>query len=157
MGSVIPSAVATLMFPTPRPAETSGDTLLFGDQLPSAAPEPARRAPAARLDEADLTGRVLGEKWRILRRIGEGGSAIVYEAEHRNHLRAAVKILRAGLEDDPDARERFLFEARVANLVRHPGVVAIYDDDELDGRPYLVLELLEGETQIGRASCRERG
>lgn len=95
---------------------------------------------------AELIGQVVGGKWRIVRRIGEGGSATIYEAVHRNQLRGALKVLRSELRDDPESRERFLFEGRIANQVHHPGIIAVLDDDVLpDGRPFLVMELLEGE------------
>jgi len=71
----------------------------------------------------------------------------VYDATHRNGMRAAVKILSPGLSKSVSARKRFLREGRLANQVRHPGAVRVLDDDEAeDGSAYLVMELLSGET-----------
>ena len=80
----------------------------------------------------------------------------VYEAHHRNGARVAVKVLSVALSRSERARRRFLGEGRVANAVDHPGVVRVLDDDEMpDGRPFLVMDLLEGETL--RARCAAAG
>ncbi len=73
--------------------------------------------------------------------------AAVYGATHRNGSRAALKILHTEFARDEAVKQRFLREGYVANKVNHPGRVAILDDDETEaGEPYLVMELLEGET-----------
>ncbi|NUP10404.1 MAG: serine/threonine protein kinase [Polyangiaceae bacterium] len=92
-------------------------------------------------------GKVLRDKWRIVRRIGEGGTSEVFEAVHRNGKRFAVKVLRRELMQYPEAIERLLHEGMIANLVQSPGIVASFDDDVTDnGTPFLVMELLEGRT-----------
>jgi eukaryotic-like serine/threonine-protein kinase len=92
-------------------------------------------------------GAVLDGKWTLERAIGSGGMARVYSARHRNGRRVAIKILRPELSIEPRLLPRFLREGNVANRVDHPGVVAALDDGTTeDGAPYLVLELLEGET-----------
>jgi serine/threonine-protein kinase len=92
-------------------------------------------------------GKVLRNKWRLDRLLGVGGMAAVYAATHRNNGRqAAVKMLHPEQALNPDLKTRFLREGYVANQVRHPGAVAVLDDDEEDGAPFLVMELLEGET-----------
>jgi serine/threonine-protein kinase len=74
----------------------------------------------------------------------------VYEATHRNGRRAAIKVLHTRFARDPEVRKRFLREGYVANKIGHPGAVAILDDDTAeDGSPYLVMELLEGESLAG--------
>ncbi len=94
-----------------------------------------------------LVGRTVRGKWRLDALLGVGGSAAVYSATHRNGKRGALKILRRDLAHDPELRGRFLREGYVANLVGHPGVVAMLDDDiDDDGAPFLVMELLEGST-----------
>ena len=71
----------------------------------------------------------------------------VYAATHRNGRRAAIKILQTRFASDPEVRRRFLREGYVANKIDHPGAVAILDDDTAeDGAPYLVMELLDGES-----------
>ncbi len=92
-------------------------------------------------------GRLVNGKFRLLRLLGVGGTASVYEASHRNGKRVALKLLHASLGASPRQRKRFLREAYVANTVAHPGVVQIYDDGlDDDGTAFLVLELLSGRT-----------
>ena len=92
--------------------------------------------------------------YRLGRTLGEGGMGVVYEAEHVTmRRRAAVKVLRAELMRDPQTVQRFFNEARATNEVRHPGIVQIYDCGTLDdGAPWLIMELLEGETLAARLS-----
>jgi serine/threonine protein kinase len=96
-------------------------------------------------------GEVLQGKWRIDRLLGAGGMGTVYEVTHRNGRRAAIKLLHARYALDKDIRKRFLREGYVANKIEHPGAVAILDDDGLpDGSPFLVMELLDGESLSAR-------
>jgi serine/threonine-protein kinase len=94
-----------------------------------------------------LPGAVLGE-WRIEAQVGEGGMGTVYAAVHTViGKRAAIKVIRNRLHADLHAAERFLQEARVVNQVGHPNIVDIFQLGRLDdGRPYLVMELLQGAT-----------
>ena len=93
-----------------------------------------------------MIGRSVGG-FTIVRKLGSGGMGEVYLAEHRRiHRQVAVKVLRAELSSDAEAAARFLTEARAMSLIRHPGIVEIYDCDLADGRLYLVMELLEGES-----------
>jgi serine/threonine-protein kinase len=108
-------------------------------------------------NESDpLVGRVLCAKWRIERLIGRGGMGAVYEATHRNGLRVAVKVLKTERTASSRMRARFVREGYVANMVAHPGVVTVLDDDvdEETGTLFFVMDLLEGETLARRA---ERG
>src|SRR5262245_39786879 len=92
-------------------------------------------------------GTVLEGKFRITREIGRGGMAAVYEAE--NVLlgkRVAVKILAAELITSRIVRERFIREARAAAAIRSPHICDVYDSGMFDSRPFLVMELLEGES-----------
>jgi serine/threonine-protein kinase len=71
----------------------------------------------------------------------------VYEGVHRNGRRVAIKVLHTNLAADSGGRKRFLRESHLANRAKHPGVVAVLDDDATpDGTWFLVMELLEGET-----------
>jgi serine/threonine-protein kinase len=98
-------------------------------------------------------GHTIRDKWHLDALLGVGGYGAVYAATHRNGMRAAVKILHAELAIDPGVRKRFLREGYVANKVKHPGAVAVLDDDETeDGHVFLVMELLEGETLERRRS-----
>ena len=90
-------------------------------------------------------GRVLNGKWTLGAVLGTGGSGMVYEASHRNGIRAAVKILHPKLAADPDQVARFLREGAIANHLEHVGVVAALDDDRTeDGLLYVVFERIDG-------------
>ncbi len=92
----------------------------------------------------NLSGRTIAG-YRLLERVGEGGTATVYRAEHDLHGRCAFKTLRASLATDPTAVKRFLREAGYCSRVKHPGVVRTYDYGEEDGLYYLALEWVDGE------------
>jgi serine/threonine protein kinase len=92
-------------------------------------------------------GQTFNGKWTVERLLDVGGMGAVYVATHRNGRRAAIKVLHAKFGRDPEVRRRFLREGYVANKIVHPGAVAVLDDDIAeDGSPYLVMELLEGES-----------
>jgi eukaryotic-like serine/threonine-protein kinase len=93
--------------------------------------------------------------YEILGRLGSGGMGLVFRAwDERLHREVAIKLVRDGYRA-PGARERFLQEARAASRLNHPNICTIFDIGEKDGDPYLVMELLEGETlkeKIGRGA-----
>ena len=93
-------------------------------------------------------GYVLSGKYRVTREIGRGGMAAVYEAENIDiGKRVAIKVLAQELTSSAVVVERFLREARAAAAIRSPYICDVYDSGRLeDGRPFLVLELLEGES-----------
>ena len=92
-------------------------------------------------------GRSFGRKYKLTRLLGIGGTAAVYEAEHRNGNRVAIKVLHARLSAYERQRKRFLREAYVANTIAHPGAVRIHDDGiAQNGDAFLVMELLDGES-----------
>ncbi len=103
-------------------------------------------------------GAVLKDKWRLDALVGVGGMAVVYSATHRNQKRVAIKMLLPELAHDAHVRERFVREGYAANTIEHPGALSVLDDDvSEDGLPFLVMELLEGETVEARwASCGNR-
>ena len=91
---------------------------------------------------------VLDGKYALLRELGSGSSGTVYEAEHQivgKHV--AIKVMNASAFADPENRDHFVAEARAAARIAHPNVVDIYDFGlTAAGMPYLVMELLRGET-----------
>ena len=97
-------------------------------------------------------GTLLGGKYRITREIGRGGMAAVYEAENVDiGKRVAIKVLAQELTTSAIVVERFLREARAAAAIRSPYICDVYDSGKLeDGRPFLVLELLEGDSLYER-------
>jgi serine/threonine-protein kinase len=82
----------------------------------------------------------------LQRMVASGGGGTVYEAQHRLlGRRTAVKVLRRELASSPQMVKRFLREALAVNVIKHPHIVDIYEFGELpDGRPFYVMELLEG-------------
>ena len=111
----------------------------------------------------------IGQKfgpYEILGKLGSGGMGLVFRAwDERLHRQVAIKVLH----DDytmPGMRERFLQEARAASALNHPNLCMVFDIGEQDRNPYLVMELLAGETLKARiarsaprstaATCRDR-
>lgn len=92
-----------------------------------------------------MIGTELASRYRIVRELGEGGMGHVYEAVDQQLGRhVAIKIIRQD-SHDPAAHERFLREARAAAALSHPNACQLYEVAEHDSRPFLVMELLEGE------------
>jgi serine/threonine protein kinase len=99
------------------------------------------QGPAARV------GVVIKGKWTVEGLLGVGGMAAVYAASHRNGQRAALKILHTDFAREKTICERFLREAYVSNKVNHSATVQVLDDDMTEqGEPFLIMELLLGET-----------
>ncbi|MBI4420041.1 MAG: serine/threonine protein kinase [Gemmatimonadetes bacterium] len=95
--------------------------------------------------EENLAGRTIAG-YRLLERVGEGGTATVYRANHAERGRAAVKVLKQRLRDDPTAVKRFLREAGYGARVQHPCVVRTHDYGEEEGLYFLALEWADGES-----------
>jgi len=98
---------------------------------------------------ADLTGRVLAGRYRLLAPIGAGASGRVYVADDvRLKRRVGVKVLHLALAEDAGFLRRFRAEAQVAASLNHPNVMAVFDWGE-DDVPFMVLELLTGGSLRG--------
>ena len=96
-------------------------------------------------------------RYRLGRPLGHGGMATVFAAGDEELQRpVAVKLLAESIGRDPDLRARFLREARLAARLSHPNVVRVFDAGEADGRPYIVMELVDGETVADLLARRGR-
>src|SRR5947209_269477 len=106
-----------------------------------------------------LPGTRLGP-YEILAPLGAGGMGEVYRArDPRIGREVAVKILVAAVSHDPERLRRFEQEVRAAGALNHPSILTIYDVGDQDGTPYIVSELLEGETlrqRLGSGALGQR-
>ncbi len=94
-----------------------------------------------------IVGHVFGDRYEILARLARGGMATVYRSfDRRLHRIVAVKVMHEGLGDDVDFAAKFDREARAAARLSHPNVVSVFDQGTEDGRPYIVMEFVEGRT-----------
>ena len=113
----------------------------------------AAAPPAGAVSPASAPGPGRGERighYRLVRRLGEGGMGVVHEAfDERLERRVALKLLRHDAAD-PSAEERLIREARVAARVVHPLICQVYDLGEVDGRPFIAMELVDGESLAER-------
>ena len=107
--------------------------------------------------ERELIGQRIGS-YQVLRLLGVGGMGEVYEVRHENlKRRAAIKILKQEYAQNQQIAERFLNEARIVSVIQHPGLVSVLELGHMPaGRPYMVLEFLEGESLAQRIE-RNRG
>ena len=109
------------------------------------------------VDADALKPGTLAGAYVLKKELASGGGGTVYEAQHRIlGRRAAVKVLRRQLAASPQMVARFVQEARAVNMIKHPSIVDIFEFDDLpDGRPFYVMELLEGIDL--RSMLNERG
>ena len=103
-------------------------------QVPTAPPDP-------------LIGTLVDGRYQVVARIARGGMATVYEAiDTRLDRTVALKMMSAALAEDPGFVTRFRREARAAAQLSHPHVVAVFDQGEAAGLPYLAMEYVPGRT-----------
>jgi serine/threonine protein kinase len=89
--------------------------------------------------------------YRIVEQLGSGGMATVFKAYHANLDRyVAIKVLHPAFKQDPNFLSRFQREARIVAKLQHPAIVPVYDFNEHEGQPYLVMRFIEGETLKAR-------
>src|SRR5687767_7555972 len=98
-----------------------------------------------------MIGETVGS-YRVERKLGEGGMGVVYIAEHPLlRKKAVVKFLHAELSSNEQVVERFFNEARSATMIRHPGIVDVFDfGHHASGCAFILMEFLEGESLADR-------
>lgn len=115
----------------------------------------AARAQSPKADDLQLIGKTISH-YRVLSKLGGGGMGIVYKAEDFKLGRlVALKFVPNSLLHDPRALQQLQLEAQAASALNHPHICTVHDTDEYEGRPFIVMEMLEGETLKQRLSGRE--
>ena len=95
----------------------------------------------------NVIGKIIGNRYEILKEVGNGGMATVYKAkDHVLNRNVAVKVLRGDLSNDEKFVRRFQREALNASSLSHPNIVEVYDVGEENGQHYIVMEYIEGKT-----------
>ncbi len=109
---------------------------------------PLDSTPLSRIIDESLIGTVFAEKYDVISRLGSGGMSTVYRARHRYFEKeVAIKVLKGNAAETSDGLKRFQREARATSSVSHPGIVGVSDFGLTpDGRAFLVMDYLEGES-----------
>ena len=131
----------------PATTNPTGGAISGGTPVPSSSVAPASDTSAPISVAPDLVGTVLADRYRIIKKLGEGGMGSVYLAEHTTiNKRLAIKVLSAEYTHKQDLVDRFLQEARAASMIDQENVVEITDFGSTPtGSVFFVMEFLNGE------------
>ena len=103
------------------------------------------RPPSSGMMARKLPASIGG--YRVVDRIGKGAMGVVYSGfDDKNDRAVALKVMMADLEGDSETRERFYREAKIAGRLQHRNLISVYDMGEDEGRLFMVMELLQGDT-----------
>ena len=137
--------------PTEAPAGSGAIINSHSKVLPSS---PIVTAPELKADLDELKGQILS-RYHILEKLGQGRMGVVYRAEDLKLGRlVALRFLPQSMHSEGPALECFRQQARAASALSHPNICTLYDIDEFNGRPVLVMEFLHGETLKQRIARR---
>jgi len=138
-GSRFCAACGLALFQSQTPTLTSSQ--------PGAGPDDSPRPPSdSHLGGRFIPGKVLGGRYRVIERVGQGGMGEVYRAEDLKLAQiVALKFLPQALDRDPRKLGGLLAEVRIARQVSHPAVCRVYDIGETDGLNFISMEFVDGE------------
>src|SRR3954447_1315379 len=124
---------------------------------PSTEASSHRARRSSRESEPAMNRHLGGERYELEDRLGHGGMATVYSARDlKLDRQVAIKLLADNFAGDDEVRKRFSREARLAAKLDHPNIVQVFDVGEDDGRPFIVMEQVEGGTLGDRLEGRRR-
>jgi serine/threonine protein kinase len=141
---------------TAAAAASASATTAPAAAAPFASARAAAPSPATGEDQLSIE-TLVGDRYAVVETLGSGGMAVVYRARDQELERdVAIKVLPEHLVSDGEVRERFEREARLVGRLSHPNIVNVYDVGKSEGRPYIVMECVDGVTLADELARRGR-